>query len=336
MIKHTLFVVWFAAGSSVRRCTSEAWKHFLAGSLVISSLAFAPASIANDNVVADTWYSSFEKAELQSRERGVPIVIHFHAHWCGPCRTMDAEVLETAEVRAAFRGGIVGVKVNADDRQDLVFRFGVSVLPTDVIVSPDGLILSKNAGSPGRIAYVARLAQFSVAKEAPAGKTTIELASTANRVVVTGNTVAASATTVRGAIPAGVSIKALRQESENHFGLHGYSPVSLTESETWRVGDSQYRHEFQGVSYQLASEEELNRFKASPEKFAPVLHGCDPVALVNDHVVQAGDIELGVTWRSKIYFFYSKESRDEFLSNPEKFVHANNPTILQWQNAKLN
>ena len=127
MIKHTLFVVWFAAGSSVRRCTSEAWKHFLAGSLVISSLAFAPASIANDNVVADTWYSSFEKAELQSRERGVPIVIHFHAHWCGPCRTMDAEVLETAEVRAAFRGGIVGVKVNADDRQDLVFRFGVSV-----------------------------------------------------------------------------------------------------------------------------------------------------------------------------------------------------------------
>ncbi len=328
MMKHTLLVIWFAAGSSVRRCTSEAWQHVLAGSLFISSLAFMPTSIANDNVVADTWYSSFEKAELQSKDRGVPIVIHFHAPWCGPCRTMDSEVLETAEVRAALRGGIVGVKVNADDRQDLVIRFGVATLPTDVVVSPDGLILSKTAGSPGRTAYVARLAQFSVAKNASATKTTIDVAATSNRVVVAGNTVAASAATVHVTVRAEARTKALRQESEYHFGLHGFSPVSLTESETWRVGDSQYRYEFQGVSYQLASEEEFNRFRASPEKFVPALHGCDPVALVNDQVVQAGHIELGVTWRSKVYFFYSKETRDEFLSNPERFVRVKNLTFL--------
>lgn len=324
MMKRTLFVVWFAAGSSIRRSTSEVWQHVLAGCLFISSLAFMPTSIANDNVLADTWCSSFEQAELQSKDRGVPIVIHFHAHWCGPCRTMDSEVLETAEVRAALHGGIVGVKVNADDRQDLIVRFGVTALPTDVIVSPDGLILSKNVGSPGRTAYVARLAQFSVAKNTPASKTTINVTAISNTVVVTGNTVAVSTATVR----AGVRTRALRRESKKHFGLHGFSPVSLTESEMWRVGDAQYRYEFQGVSYQLASEEELNRFRASPEKFIPALHGCDPVAFVNGQVVQAGHIELGVTWRSKVYFFYSKESRDEFLSNPERFVHVKNLTFL--------
>ena len=328
MLKHTLFVVWIAARCSLRRWISQALMHVLASCLLVSSPAFTSVSIAADNVLTDAWYSSFEKAMQQSKERGVPIVIHFHAHWCGPCRTMDSEVLETVEVRAALRAGIVGVKVNADDRKDLVSRFGVSVLPTDVIISPDGLILSKNIGSPGRTAYVARLTQFSALKNAPTNNTITQTAATSGRVVVSRSTVTVSATTIRDTARAEARTKALRRESENHFGLHGFSPVSLTESETWQPGASQYRYQYQGVSYQLASEEEFNRFKASPEKFVPALHGCDPVALVNDQVVQAGHIELGVTWRSKVYFFYSQATRDEFLRNPEKFVRVNNLTFV--------
>ncbi len=241
---------------------------------------------------------------------------------------MDAEVLETAEVKAALQGGIVGVKVNADDRQDLVIRFGVSALPTDVIVSSDGSILSKSVGSPGRTAYVARLAQYSAEKKAVAGKSKPSISAASMAVVVAEKSVTDSSATGDETVHAGVRTKALRRDSDSHFGLHGFSPVSLTESETWRPGDSRYRYKYEGVSYQLASEDEFTRFRASPEKFIPALHGCDPVALVNQQVVQVGHIELGVTWRSKVYFFYSKETRDEFLGNPERFVRVKNLTFL--------
>jgi YHS domain-containing protein/thiol-disulfide isomerase/thioredoxin len=325
MMKHTSVVLRCAAGSLRRNCTAPIVSHVVAGSVFIASLVFASTSMAGDNRSTETWYSSFEKAEQQSKDRGVPILIHFHAHWCGPCRTMDADVLETAEVHAALRAGIVGVKVNADDRQDLVHRFGISSLPTDLIISSDGVTLSRNVGSPGRTAYVSRLAQFSVVENASNGNATNHASETSHAVSV--NSIAlARATTVPGIIRA--ERKALRRESKNHVGLHGYSPVSLTESETWRVGWSKFRHEFQGVSYQLSSEEELNRFRANPEKFIPALHGCDPVALVNDQVVQAGHLELGVTWRSKVYFFHSPQTRNQFLSDPERFVRTNNLTFF--------
>ena len=366
MLRQMLFVVCSAAGSTAKRCDVGAWRFLV----VLLTTVCIPMVRAGDDGSMAGWQADFEKAEAQSKERGVPLVIHFHAHWCGLCRTMESEVLQTAEVHAALRSGIIGVKINSDDRRDLVSRFGISALPTDVIISPDGKVLSKTLGSPGRSAYVARLAQHSVSpksavqrsetavarvvdqtEKAPVTNVSqqrntdvsegssisvqseivaIEGAPADNSVVVKGKSEASVANDVSGSNVNSIAramTKALRKESDTRVGLHGYSPVSLTETEAWKTGDAQFKYEFQGVSYQLSSAEELDRFKASPEKFVPALHGCDPVALVNDQVVQAGHIELGVTWRSKVYFFYSKETRDEFLSNPEKFVRTNQLTF---------
>lgn len=373
MLRQMLFVVRSAAGSTAQKSYVGAWGFLI----VLLTTALFPRVGAGDDRRTEGWQVNFEKAEAQAKEQGVPLVVHFHAHWCGPCRTMESEVLETAEVHAALRSGIIGVKVNADDRRDLVSRFGISALPTDVIISPNGQVLSKSAGSPGRSAYVARLAQHSVSPKSsvhpnpPAQRSETAIARTTdqtekapvtnvshqqntevspelsvavqseivalegtpadNSVVSNGKSEASGAKDVVGSNVnslAKAMTKALRRESDSRIGLHGYSPVSLTEMEAWKTGDAQFKYEFQGVSYQLSSAEELDRFKASPEKFVPALHGCDPVALVNDQVVQAGHIELGVTWRSKVYFFYSKETRDVFLRNPEKFVQRNNLTFF--------
>ena len=356
------FVHRVAAGSTARKCAVEFWGVVVAG-LVMANCLFSQTVNAGNDAHAETWRVDFEKAEALAKEQGVPILIHFHAHWCGPCRTMESEVLETAEVRAALGSGIIGVKVNADDRRDLVSRFGISALPTDVIVSPNGQVMSKNVGSPGRNAYVARLAHFSVPAKSRAGDKETTVAKTADRSAktpvtqvaqtqvsdvaveqlipvesenVTFEGTAADETNFAGSdaaatnaqTPGRMMTKALRRESDKRIGLHGYSPVSLTETETWKSGDAQFKYEFQGVCYQLSSAEELERFKATPEKFIPALHGCDPVALVNDHTVQVGHIELGVTWRSRVYFFYSKKSRDEFLNNPHRFVRKNNLTFF--------
>jgi YHS domain-containing protein len=273
---------------------------------------------------------------------------------------MESEVLNTPEVHAVLGSGIVGVKVNSDERRDLVSRFGISSLPTDVIVSPDGKILSKDVGSPGRSGYVARLGRFRVPSDSPVGKSSSIVAqapgnSTKNPVsaaspeTVTADSVAVgNRTEAQGVLdktvvpvdraaetvianPVVTMTKTVRSESDKRIGLNGYSPVSLTETESWKTGEARFNCEFQGICYLLSSAEELERFKASPDKFIPALHGFDPVSLVKDQIFESGHLELGVTYQSKVYFFSSRGTRDEFLRNPEKFARSQTLALFSVQ-----
>ena len=361
MLKQVFHVVYVAAGLAARSCAAKTSRVIVAGLLTVT-LHFASQANAGSEGGIEVWGANFEKAEALAKEKGIPMVIHFHAHWCGPCRTMESEVLNTAEVHAILGSGIVGVKVNSDDRRDLVSRFGISSLPTDVIVSPDGKILSKDVGSPGRSGYVARLSRFRVPSDAPVGKSNSLVAqvpgasgktpvTAASQERVADDLLVAADRVEEQAVPQNpgsvvpvdraaetvianpvvAMTKTVRRESDKRIGLNGYSPVSLTETEKWKTGEAQFNYEFQGVYYQLSSAEELERFKASPDKFIPALHGFDPVSLVKDQVFQSGHLELGVTYQSKVYFFSSKDTRDEFLSNPERFSRTQNLSFFTVQ-----
>jgi thioredoxin 2 len=59
----------------------------------------------------------------------LPVVVDFHAHWCGPCRTMAphfARAAEQAKGRALF------VKVDSDASPATAARFAVRSIPTVV------------------------------------------------------------------------------------------------------------------------------------------------------------------------------------------------------------
>ncbi len=313
------------------------------------------------------WMTNFEEAEAAAKKAGVPLVVHFWAPWCGPCRNMEAEVLASQNVQGMLGKGIIGVKVNSDENKSLVSRFGVTALPTDVFVSPDGKVLSRSVGSPGLQGYLAKLGQYRAAQPAPvvpsrpleqtvakteepkvqtvtAAKPVIEDVAETEKPIVGLNaateesrnaTIAASDTKPAADAPATTPSlpvaknKALRKDEGHRLGLNGYSPVLLTDGTKWQKGDPQFSYNFQGVQYRLTSAEELEKFKASPEKFIPALHGCDPVSLVKDQTVTSGFVELGASFRSRMYFFTSKASRDEFLKSPEKFASAYNLAFFE-------
>ena len=73
--------------------------------------------------------------------QGVTLV-EFWATWCGPCRMIAPVIDQLAE---KYQGKAKVCKVNVDNEEELVLRFGVMTIPT-VIVFQDGREVSKRIG----------------------------------------------------------------------------------------------------------------------------------------------------------------------------------------------
>ena len=79
-----------------------------------------------------------------------PVLVDFHAEWCGPCK-MQAPVLK--EVSAEFKERIKIIKIDVDRNQPIASRFQVQAVPT--------LILFKKGQPVWRQAGVANKAHLS-------------------------------------------------------------------------------------------------------------------------------------------------------------------------------
>lgn len=63
--------------------------------------------------------------------------IKFETTWCGPCKTMTQHVFTAKDV-VDVSEGIVCIKVDGDERRDLVERYAVKGYPTGVLLAADG------------------------------------------------------------------------------------------------------------------------------------------------------------------------------------------------------
>lgn len=63
-----------------------------------------------------------------------PILLDFYAEWCGPCK-MFVPVLEDASVE---KKELDFYKINVDDAEDAVSKYGIRNIPTVIMVRPDG------------------------------------------------------------------------------------------------------------------------------------------------------------------------------------------------------
>ena len=82
--------------------------------------------------------SNFKSAVLASEK---PVLLDFWAAWCGPCRMVSPIVDEIAEENPQY---LVG-KVNVDEEPELAEAFGISSIPTLVVIK-DGKVVSQSVG----------------------------------------------------------------------------------------------------------------------------------------------------------------------------------------------
>lgn len=106
-----------------------------------------PASGGKPVAVTD---ATFEQEVMHS---SLPVVVDFWAPWCGPCR-MVAPTLERLAVE--WNGRVKIAKVNVDENPMVAGRYGISSIPTMMVVR-DGKITERWAGALPEPALRARL-----------------------------------------------------------------------------------------------------------------------------------------------------------------------------------
>jgi len=70
------------------------------------------------------------------------VLIDFYADWCGPCKMVSPFVDQIAEENPQY----LVAKINVDEEPELASAFGVSSIPTLVVIK-DGQIINQSTGA---------------------------------------------------------------------------------------------------------------------------------------------------------------------------------------------
>ena len=73
---------------------------------------------------------NFDKEVIEAKE---PVLVDFFATWCGPCKMLSPLLDQIAEENEGVKVG----KVDVDQEDDLVSRFGIEAMPT-ILAFKDG------------------------------------------------------------------------------------------------------------------------------------------------------------------------------------------------------
>jgi protein disulfide-isomerase len=104
------------------------------------------------------------------------------------------------------------------------------------------------------------------------------------------------------------------------LALDGYCPTTLVEREQWVMGDVRFGAIHRGRTYLFLGPNEVQKFLADPEKYAPVLSGNDPVMAMDNQQLVPGRREYGVYSDNRVYLFANEASRQRFEQNPRRYA----------------
>jgi len=247
------------------------------------------------------WLHSYDEARQLAARQKLPLLLHFDATWCGACRRMDREVLHRDQVTSLLGKSAIGVRIDADQHQELIAEFRISTLPTEVVVYADGTVGDRYVGAVSLDAYVARLKTVN-------GQNRLVVASQEPQVEDTTDPVSSKRSCL------------IELHDGEVVGVGGYSPVALTVQREWKKGSDRFVATHEGVAYFLQSADEVQQFNDAPDRYIPRLHGCDLVELLQENRATAGSIEYGSFYQGQAFFFASLENRERFVNNPTWFL----------------
>jgi thiol-disulfide isomerase/thioredoxin/YHS domain-containing protein len=284
-----------------------------------ATLAIGTATLKSAEVNGPKqWSHDYGAARRLSVKLGLPVIVHFHASWCGPCKQMEQETLGSRQLKSHLGTSFIGVKIDSDREPGLVEAFRVKSLPSDVVIAPNGRIVDRSAGYQPRTSYIAKVQKWKK-QLANERQQAIALLNQPNPATQKPSSIVAQQPLpiqpgpIQNSDPRPVPQKQI-------VGLDGYSPVKIKTSRRWLKGNPQFAATHDGIVYHLTSEAELQTFLAAPYRYSPRMLGCDPVELWKSDRALAGSVEYGAFFENELFLFTSASSRTEFKRNPNRYV----------------
>lgn len=105
------------------------------------------------------WQPTLDAARQLAARTDRLVLVYFYADWCQACRVMEEELAAAPNAMAELQQHYVAVKVNADFFPATAKQYGVTGLPTTVIITPQGQAIDGIRGRLELRQYVARLSQ---------------------------------------------------------------------------------------------------------------------------------------------------------------------------------
>lgn len=266
---------------------------------IILILNFGLFSFFSATQAEGPWLTDLNKARKIAEETNRPILCHFYANWCAPCQRMEQNVFPSASVRQQLHSTVVAVKINTEQQPHLSKRFGVTTLPTDIILEPNGKEMVQSSGYRNQNEYVGMIMRARTRYEDLLVSREVEIKNPMND-------------EVRPTQPA--------QIQKSIVMLEGYCPVTLWQSRRWEKGSTQFEAEYKGQKYQFANKEMLADFEQFPERYVPQFLGCDPIVVWETDRAITGDIKYGAFYDEQLYLFTTDENRKKFKSSPDQFI----------------
>ena len=135
--------------------------HWLAMGLLLGAVLFPVRTFAEPPF---PWESTLENAQQAAAQSNRLVLIHFWAPWCGKCKKMESEVFNQPGLATALLVNYVPVKINADQMPSTATKYGITGLPTDIIITPQGQVVDMMRGQIEATQYLARLNQIASAR----------------------------------------------------------------------------------------------------------------------------------------------------------------------------
>jgi YHS domain-containing protein len=306
--------------------------------VLLAGLFFPSTAFPQKTVGPNQWLVDYSFARQEAKRLGLPLLIHFSATWCGPCKQMERDTLHAPALQAVLGTQVIALKVDSDENPGLIDAFRVELLPTDIVVAPDGKIVSRTTNYQNPDQYLANIRHWSkqfpqeraeaIARLTPPPKISPPASGSTESIPPGAPVIAGPQRPIVGSTVDRNPKPSPAPAPAQLVGLSGYSPVAIKTRRVWVKGREDLSVTWQGVIYYLSNDHEYMAFKNAPHRYAPRMLGCDPVLLWNSDRAVQGLVEFGAFYDGDLYLFTTGETRDRFKVNPNQFVnvrHVLNP-----------
>jgi YHS domain-containing protein/thioredoxin-related protein len=301
--------------------------------LALTSLAqpASPCRAQFEDPGAIPWRPSFEHAVAEARAARRPLLVQFSGPWCSYCRQMEATTLRTPGVVAEARERFVPVEVRNDLREDLAYRYGVTAVPTTLLLGPSGEVLGRHTGYLDPGSMLGLLASARAAYSPPASERLALEGLDPVRLVRTGESAPGrpdlqtsyDGLTYRFAdAPAREAF--LRDPERYVPSNRGLCLVEQVEEGMRVEGDPRFGVYYKGRMYLCSSEAARRRFARDPSRYADADLACGgncPHCRSGEGREVQGSPRFAVTHGGRRYLFPDASHRAAFRDDPSRYVH---------------